>query len=168
MEEEAAGTRLDVQRRLSDGCHALLSRYRLQRHLVIGPHRPTAIASLHRRSMAASRGLLISPKKRSSRQLLLDGRLLGNNPAEQLSELGYVNSLKTVPGFSETTASCVQMARRLQFVDPAFEPNVVVTLQDVHCRRKRDPEKRAISLEVSRVIARSERISPTTEENLNP
>src|SRR5260370_41866869 len=74
MEEEAAGTRLDVQRRLSDGCHAPLSRYRLQRHLVIGPHRPAAIASLHRRSMAASRGLLISLKKRSSRQLLLDGR----------------------------------------------------------------------------------------------
>ncbi len=49
-----------------------------------------------------------------------------------------------------------------------LEPNVVATLQDVHCRRKRDPEKRAISLEVSRVIARSERISPTTEENLNP
>ena len=101
-------------------------------------------------------------------QLRADGRLLGNNPAEQLSELGYVNSLKTVPGFSETTASGVQMARRLQLVDPAFEPNVVVTLQDVHCRRNRDPEKRAISLEVSRVIARSERISPTTEENLNP
>src|SRR5882757_6312647 len=74
MEEEAAGTRLDVQRRLSDGCHAPLSRYRLQRHLVIGPHRPAAIASLNRRSMAASRGLLISLKKRSSRQLLLDGR----------------------------------------------------------------------------------------------
>jgi putative transposase len=49
-----------------------------------------------------------------------------------------------------------------------LEPNVVATSQGVHCRRKRDPEKRAISLEVSRVIARSERISPTTEENLNP
>src|SRR5438067_1350791 len=34
--------------------------------------------------------------------------------------------------------------------------------------RKRDPEKRAISVEVFRVIARSERISPTAEENLNP
>jgi hypothetical protein len=45
---------------------------------------------------------------------------------------------------------------------------VVATLQDVHCRRKRDPEKRAISFEVSRFIARSERISPMTEENLNP
>ena len=49
-----------------------------------------------------------------------------------------------------------------------LEPNVVATLQNVHRGRKRDPEKRAISLEVSRFIARSERISPTTEENLNP